>query len=216
MLKLSKGPAPEWLVTHGPLKTEEYLAAEPDHRPAPWNPPALKSALAEECHHKCMYCEAIPADTSYLAVEHIQPKSRFPDLVLEWSNLGWSCTRCNTNKGDFWPEDASLRLIDPFVDDPSEHIAHAGPMVIAANDSMRGASTIRKCDLNRKDLMYSKFCRIQDLDRALLMWSSASSNEIREALAEDVITLLSAEAEFAAALRAFAALRDFDTSDLME
>lgn len=46
----------------------------------------------------CSYCERkIEAS---LAVEHIQPKSREPELELSWDNFLLACTNCNSTKGD--------------------------------------------------------------------------------------------------------------------
>jgi uncharacterized protein (TIGR02646 family) len=58
----------------------------------------------------CSYCE-MRLDSS-LAVEHIEPKHRRPDLELEWTNFLLACVNCNStkNKKDiviseyFWPD----------------------------------------------------------------------------------------------------------------
>lgn len=47
----------------------------------------------------CSYCERriIPAG---LAVEHIQPKGRYPDLIGRWDNFLLACANCNSSKRD--------------------------------------------------------------------------------------------------------------------
>jgi len=46
----------------------------------------------------CSYCERkLPAS---LAVEHVQPKSLYPGLLLEWDNFLLACPSCNSAKGD--------------------------------------------------------------------------------------------------------------------
>lgn len=209
---MAKSASPLWLVTNGEAKTIAYIAAPPNNKPSPWNTVHLKIELAVECRGKCMYCEGRAADTSYFAVEHIKPKGLFPRLVLDWSNLGWACTRCNTNKGDYWTDLADLQLLNPYVDEPSDHLAHVGPLVVTANQSSRGTNTIRQCKLNRDELLYSKARKIEALDRVLQQWLSAKDQEIRDVLAEDVLALIDVEEEFAASLRAFAKTRGFDTS----
>ena len=47
----------------------------------------------------CGYCE----ETSRGEVDHFRPKSRFPELVYEWSNWVLACHDCNHAKGDQWP-----------------------------------------------------------------------------------------------------------------
>lgn len=46
----------------------------------------------------CSYCERRIA--SGLAIEHIVPKSRRPDLETEWTNFLLSCANCNLTKSD--------------------------------------------------------------------------------------------------------------------
>ena len=71
--------------------------------------PYLKDRLGE----MCSYCE-MNLDTG-LAVEHIQPKSRYPKKECNWDNLLLACPNCNstkkntdinnTNIGDYlWPD----------------------------------------------------------------------------------------------------------------
>ena len=64
----------------------------------------------------CSYCER-RIETN-LAVEHVQPKSGVPTLVLTWSNFLLACVNCNSCKGStlitwddyFWPDvDNTLR-----------------------------------------------------------------------------------------------------------
>lgn len=210
MIRLIKGETPSWLAANATARKQAYIAASSENKPSPWNTEAVKIALAVECHGKCMYCEASPADTSYLAVEHIKPKGRFPHLVLEWSNLGWACTRCNTQKGDYWSDNGSLTLLNPYDEDPAEHLTHAGPMVVTRDGSSRGANTIRQCKLNRPDLVMSKVRKIEALERMLQLWAAEDDADIQEVLAEDVVALLEVDEEFTASLRVFAESRGFD------
>lgn len=54
----------------------------------------------------CSYCEQlIPAD---LQIEHIQPKSRVPDLECCWSNFLLACRNCNSTKKDKGPINENL------------------------------------------------------------------------------------------------------------
>lgn len=209
MIKLAKSSIPDWLANNQIGRTAEYIAAPKSNKPRPWSNFGVKDALKIECHNKCMYCEANPEDSSYPAVEHIKPKETFPDLVLAWENLGWACTKCNTNKGSYWSEHQDLRLLNPYEDDPEEHIDHAGPMVITALDSERGKNTIRQLALNRVALFASKAQRLQELDDRIQMWHSEIDGDKKDVLAEDVQHLLDSNSEFSATLRVFAAKRQF-------
>lgn len=58
----------------------------------------------------CSYCERYLGGN--IAVEHIQPKSKNPQLELDWGNLLIACNNCNSIKGDkpvnlsdfLWPD----------------------------------------------------------------------------------------------------------------
>ena len=62
-----------------------------------YDDPLNKEALRKSTSGKCMYCESKMEHISYAHVEHIKPKSKFPELEFEWTNLGFSCQICNTN-----------------------------------------------------------------------------------------------------------------------
>ena len=66
--------------------------------------------LTERLGSYCSYCERqLPAN---LAVEHMAPKSRYPDRELDWNNFLLGCVNCNSVKsnedvadGDIlWPD----------------------------------------------------------------------------------------------------------------
>jgi uncharacterized protein (TIGR02646 family) len=74
--------------------------------------PRLREALATLTDRRCSYCDGYPiGDHGEEQVDHFRPKSRFPEYVLEWSNLYFSCTGCNglNAKADQWDE----RLLRP-------------------------------------------------------------------------------------------------------
>jgi hypothetical protein len=158
-----------------------------------------------------MYCETFIDDASYAAVEHIRPKSVFPELVLEWFNLGLACQRCNTNKGDYWTDDVGLQVVNPYVDSVADHLVFIGPLVVSAVDSTRGVNTIRKLRFEqRDDLFISKMKRIQELESRIRLWHRESNAELKELLAEDVASALDPAREFAGSLRAYALSRGFN------
>lgn len=54
--------------------------------------------LEEMCsgNRRCCYCEDSVADE----VEHIKPKSLYPELTFTWSNYLYACGSCNTKKNN--------------------------------------------------------------------------------------------------------------------
>jgi hypothetical protein len=62
-----------------------------------------------------------------MTIDHFCPKTRFPKLAVEYSNLYYCCGECNTYKGDRWPSKselaADLRFVDVCVEEWFEHIS---------------------------------------------------------------------------------------------
>ncbi len=58
---------------------------------------AVKALLAQMCCGgiRCVYCE----DSRARDIEHIWPKSLYPERVFQWRNYLYACDRCNGNKG---------------------------------------------------------------------------------------------------------------------
>ena len=54
----------------------------------------------------CAYCEELCQGE----IDHFRPKSKFPDLVYDWSNWLLACHDCNQTKGAKWPSEG---YVDP-------------------------------------------------------------------------------------------------------
>lgn len=88
---------------------------------------------------RCAYCEDSLADE----VEHIRPKTLFPEQVFRWDNYLFACGPCNGPKGSRYgvisndkieefvrtrggqinpPPDGESALIDPRTEDPMEFL----------------------------------------------------------------------------------------------
>lgn len=214
MIEIKKTEAPNWLKINQATKTTEYIDAPKGKKPSPWRAPEVVESLKYECAKKCIYCESVIDDVSYAAVEHILPKSVFEDLVLDWSNLGVACQRCNTNKGDYWTDDVSLQLLNPYLDKLSEHLEFRGPMTVARLGSSRGENTLRRLKMHsREDLLISRLRRIEELHSRLSMWHDESDPERKELYAEDVSSAIAADREFSGVLRAYAFQMGFPIGD---
>ena len=57
------------------------------------------SALSVAFSGLCGYCE----ENTKGEIDHFRPKSKFPNLVYEWSNWVFACKDCNRTKLDQWP-----------------------------------------------------------------------------------------------------------------
>ena len=122
------------------------VALQTDYR-HPDNKAALRTASAD----KCMYCESRVTQVYYGDVEHIKPKSKFPQLEFAWENLGYVCAICNGAKGNAWCDETPF--INPYAEDPSDHLAAVGLMVFHRGGSERGEFTEMELELNRPALI---------------------------------------------------------------
>jgi hypothetical protein len=121
--------------------------------------PPNKSALRVACFDKCMYCESKVTQVYWGDVEHIKPKDVFPELEFDWDNLGFVCSRCNGEKSNKWSD--GIPFIDPFTEDPDNHLAAVGPFIFHRNGSERGEYTWREIGLNRSELIERRNTRIK-------------------------------------------------------
>ena len=184
------------------------------HRPPCPNPDALrtnykhpdnKRALQDASHGKCMYCESQVSHVYFGDVEHIKPKAagKHPELEFEWTNLGYCCARCNNTKNDQYDDDCPL--VDPYSEDPGEHLIAFGTSVMHKQGSERGAITIRFTDLNRADLIERRAIMIKSLQDAVDACYRTKSLAVRDLLLKALLSQAAADKEFSMFAAAFLA-----------
>lgn len=59
----------------------------------------LRYLALRNCGGKCQCCGASASDGVQLHVDHIKPRSMFPELALKLENLQVLCADCNIGKG---------------------------------------------------------------------------------------------------------------------
>lgn len=62
----------------------------------------------------CAFCEV----ECNGEVEHFRPKSKFPELVYQWTNWLFACHDCNHAKSNKWPAGG---YVDPCTEEIEEH-----------------------------------------------------------------------------------------------
>ncbi len=142
MIKLDRLPEPAILSSEGgkwltalqsaiakygsykliPEQERESLVAHYRHR-------QIQAILSCSSHGKCAFCECHPAEGGYLQVEHFQPKSIYPDMTFEWSNLLPACGPCNISKSDH--DTTKEPILNPYDTDPTGYFDFEGISVIA-------------------------------------------------------------------------------------
>jgi len=94
--------------------------------------------LEDRLGRYCNYCER-RLETN-LAVEHVQPKSREPELARDWDNYLFSCVNCNSSKGD--TEVELEQYLWPDRDNTSRAFKYGEAGVISVSDRVSGESGV--------------------------------------------------------------------------
>lgn len=149
-----------------------------------------KMALQEASFHKCMYCESKVSQVYFADIEHIKPKSRYPQYAFDWENLGYVCAICNGKKSDRFNE--ATPYINPYDEDPGENLLALGAFIRQKQGSERGEITICDIDLNRAALIERRKVRLEALEKAI----NACFRTHNETLKENALFELKKEGDF--------------------
>ncbi len=201
MIPLTKTAKPAVLVANEGTWTAEYVsyvsgATVPEAAKTRYRHPDVKAALRAETCGKCAYCESKIGHVAPGDVEHIAPKRVFPERVVDWSNLTLACTECNRRKGDY--HEPTAPLVNPYVDDPGQHLVFLGPWVTHVPGSSSGHITRGQLALNRPDLLERRRERLEMVQALLDRHAAAPGGPLKEFLDEELQTYVAAEAEFSA------------------
>lgn len=156
MIRLQKKNKPQILEENGETWTNILLnkaasgQVPTDTEKTRYRHPQIKTTLVDETCGKCAYCESKLLHIHHGDVEHIMPKSLDLAKILDWNNLTLACEICNQNKSDRDPN--AENLIDPYSEDPEQHLAFTGSLVLSKGTN-KGTSSRSILDLNRGDLM---------------------------------------------------------------
>lgn len=154
----------------------------------------IKDALKSETHNKCVYCESKFMHTYPGDVEHLLPKSVFPKLTFEWSNLSFSCFACNNCKSDYY--NAKKELINPFNENPEDYIFAVGPMIWSKGNGNKGDTTLLVIGLNREELILKRTERIQNLKPLIKDWESETDPGYKEILRKELLKEIFKDKEY--------------------
>ena len=149
---------------------------EPGYRslPRPERRAAVNSLYAEQTG-QCVYCgRKVSLDRlREYHIEHFRPRSRYPELELDYSNLFLSCgpasedgTRetCGNRKDDWFEEDCH---VPPAPESCAERFRFRLSGEIAGDTSPEADKMIQVLNLNHPELMTERQVVIEDLEREL-------------------------------------------------
>jgi uncharacterized protein (TIGR02646 family) len=163
MIKIARSPKPVIIEQNQQAWTRALLNASTDAEKrkaeSKYRHRLIKDALVAMFHGKCAYCESKISHVDYGHIEHFKPKSRFPDLTFEWTNLLLSCPICNGSeyKSDRFPlETEGGPLVNPCDELPAEHFEFVfdpvAKLATVIGKTARGQTTEAIVGLNRYDL----------------------------------------------------------------
>lgn len=190
MIKIIKGNIPSILEVNADAWRDELLGfVERDKKPPKtlknkYNDISVKNFLREESNSKCMYCESKIKHITPEHIEHIKPKSKFPELAYEWDNLGLSCPVCNMNKRDVF--DVNCAFINPYIDSPDDFLMAVGTFIYARPGQVRGEITEKVIELNRTELVEKRLERISAIRNLVEKYEIQQSDILKNLILNEI------------------------------
>lgn len=127
------------MVLRKGLPIRSKVAAKTSYR-------AYKEDLRRDFSSRCGYCDALDEFFGGMRgyqIDHFAPKSLFPEWLLEYRNLVYSCPFCNRAKSNKWvgedksvPNDGSSGFVDPCDPDLDNHLERDGHGRICAKTEL--------------------------------------------------------------------------------
>ncbi|PAE08250.1 TIGR02646 family protein [Terribacillus saccharophilus] len=199
MIKLTKGTKPNVLeVKRGQwdkIISDELSKGNPLSKISlKYNHPEIKEGLREETYGKCAYCESKIEHISYAHIEHILPKTIFPELTYEWNNLTFCCERCNKLKGDYYNND--MKLVNPYEDDLDSIFLFLGPTIVYKD--IQGQFTIDKLQLNRMQLVEKRMYVVEEIAQLISNYNTATIEPIKEMYYKQILEMVNPQTEYSA------------------
>ena len=180
---VDRGPEPAGVARYASRFTRGWIRYFQDgegRRPTDDYWREFRRTLESRTNNICWYCErtcdaGAESGGRTPTVDHFRPRSRFPQLVYEWSNWVLSCQRCNNSKNNKWPE---LGYVDPCAADISDRPDRYFDYDLLTGDlepkrgltpteHRRAWHTIDDLGLNRLDVKIHRMMRIQELMNGL-------------------------------------------------
>lgn len=86
-----------------------------------WEWTTLRYKVLQKFGPRCMCCGATRETGAVLHVDHIKPRSKFPELALDINNLQVLCATCNKGKGN-WDETDFRDIETTLTPEQEEHM----------------------------------------------------------------------------------------------
>ncbi len=161
----------------------------------------VKNVIKAETHGKCAYCESKIDHVYFGDIEHIKPKSLYPQLRLTYENLTYVCAVCNNHKRDY--DSDTDPLVNPCEDEPGEHLIALGTLVLGNPHSQKGIATEQVLDLNRAELVNRRMDRIKSLHNLAQLYAQMDDGRRKEIVRSELEEESSDSKEYSFCVRAY-------------
>lgn len=172
-----------------------------------YNHPDNKAALKTASNNKCMYCESDVLTVDHGEIEHFRPKSIYENLTYDWENLGFVCHRCNHAKLAKFDEETPY--IDPYSEDPQNHIVFCGFEAKPLRQCERGELTILDLKLNRPDLRENRIEKLKEIDAFIAAWKNKTNTTLKQRALTQLIQLAQPGNEYSSMVKSYLRLQQF-------
>lgn len=209
MISLQKSDVPDELQTRITERTTQLLRLlnagdeVPQQLKNAYKSDNIKELVKAETYSKCAYCESKVPHVYFGDIEHIKPKTTFPELTFAYDNLTLVCAVCNNNKRDYF--NANTPLINPYIDDPQDYLIPLGPLIMHKPGSEKGRLTESIIKLNRPDLLERRKERIESVSNLADAAALISDEDLRKVLREQLLREGEADKEYALIVRGYLA-----------
>lgn len=124
-----KSAAPAEIVNMPASETDAWVTyfntqPRPTKPKGRWTEAPIRNLIESDFSSSCCYCgiglgvSKVQKSGNQLfqgQVDHFLPKSKRPDLVYQWENLLWSCSSCNSLKGEYYAENKQEHMLNPSL-----------------------------------------------------------------------------------------------------
>lgn len=139
-------------------------------------------------------------------------KNARPELYVDWDNLTLACEQCNrSGKGTYY--NPQLPLINPYVDEPSQHLKDIGPLIMPVLDDKRGYVTVEVIKLSRMSLVERRSEKIQAIHKLLLVWTKETDESFKLVLEEQLHEEYTLNQEYSSTIKAYLETMGFPVKD---
>ncbi|WP_091014761.1 HNH endonuclease [Paenibacillus amylolyticus] len=200
MISIVKNKKPEILILNEKEWLEELMEYVKQGKEVPstvggrYRHNQIKQTLLSECKEKCVYCESKVTHIDYGDIEHILPKSIHRELTFSWENLTIGCSKCNTNKADYYNPD--LPLLNPYTDNPENKIIFFGAIPYPTNGNAQAEMTIMKLKLDRSELVERRDEHIKKLTPLFKEFHKSKDATLKDLLLQDILEYTKPDKEF--------------------